>query len=76
MKLNKDDDTTSWFTRLKQFLQVEPQNKEQLIGLLRDAHDRSLIDSETLAMIEGAILFWWNICSDFSGCGSRYSCTN
>ena len=57
MKLNKDDDTTSWFTRLKQFLQVEPQNKEQLIGLLRDAHDRSLIDSETLAMIEGAILF-------------------
>ncbi len=55
--MNNDDDEGSWFTRLKQFLQVEPQNKEQLIGLLRDAHTRSLIDSETLAMIEGAILF-------------------
>jgi magnesium and cobalt transporter len=55
--LSKDDDSDSWFSRLKQFLQVEPQNKEQLIGLLRDAHTRSLIDSETLAMIEGAILF-------------------
>lgn len=57
MRLSKEDDTSSWFIRLKQFLQVEPQNKEQLIGLLRDAHTRALIDSETLAMIEGAILF-------------------
>lgn len=55
--MNKDDDTSSWFKRLKQFLQGEPQNKEQLIDLLRDAHIRSLIDSETLTMIEGAILF-------------------
>ncbi len=43
--------------RLKQFLQVEPQNKEQLITLLRDAQIRALIDAETLAMIEGVILF-------------------
>ena len=43
--------------RLKHFLQVEPQNKDELISLLRDAHIRSLIDSETLAMIEGVILF-------------------
>ena len=56
-KLTKDDDTSSWFSRLKQFLQIEPQNKDQLIHLLRDAHDRELINSETLAMIEGAILF-------------------
>ena len=55
--LNSDEDSGSWFIRLKQFLQIEPQNKEQLIGLLRDAHTRDLIDSETLAMIEGAILF-------------------
>ena len=57
MTLNKDDDTTSWFIKLKQFLHVEPQNKEQLIDLLRDAHARTLIDSETLLMIEGVILF-------------------
>ncbi len=55
--MNKEDSESSWFVRLKQFLQVEPQNKEQLINLLRDAHDRALIDSETLAMIEGTILF-------------------
>ncbi len=55
--MNKEDDTSSWFVRLKQFLQVEPQNKEELISLLRDAQIRALIDSETLAMIEGVILF-------------------
>ncbi len=43
--------------RLKQFLQIEPQNKEQLINLLRDAQIRALIDAETLGMIEGVILF-------------------
>lgn len=55
--MHKEDDHGSWFVRLKQFLQVEPQNKEQLINLLRDAQIRSLIDAETLAMIEGVILF-------------------
>jgi magnesium and cobalt transporter len=53
--LNKDDDPNNWFMRLKHFLQIEPKNKEQLINLLRDAHIRALIDSETLAMIEGVI---------------------
>lgn len=55
--MSKEDDSSSLFARLWQFLQVAPQNKEELIGLLRDAHTRSLIDSETLAMIEGVIQF-------------------
>jgi magnesium and cobalt transporter len=55
--LSKEDDSGSWFIRLKQFLQVEPKNKEELISLLRDAQIRSLIDSETLGMIEGVIQF-------------------
>lgn len=55
--LSKEDEHGSLFTRLRQFLQVEPQNKEELINLLRDAHCRSLIDSETLGMIEGVIQF-------------------
>ena len=55
--MNKEDEPNSWFMRLKQLLQVEPQNKEELIHLLRDAQIRALIDSETLAMIEGVILF-------------------
>lgn len=56
MNKQKEEDN-GWFVRLKQFLQIEPQNQEQLISLLRDAHIRSLIDAETLAMIEGVILF-------------------
>ncbi|WP_028387697.1 HlyC/CorC family transporter [Legionella fairfieldensis] len=55
--MSKEDENGSLLTRLRQFLQVEPQNKEELIGLLRDAHSRSLIDSETLGMIEGVIQF-------------------
>lgn len=55
--LNKEDETGSWFMRLKQFLHIEPQNKTELIRLLRDAQIRALIDSETLGMIEGVILF-------------------
>jgi magnesium and cobalt transporter len=55
--LSKEDENGSLFARLRQFLQVEPQNKEELIGLLRDAHSRALIDSETLGMIEGVIQF-------------------
>lgn len=57
INLNKEEDGSSWFSRFKQFLQGEPQNQEELVSLLRDAHIRSLISSETLAMIEGAILF-------------------
>lgn len=57
MNLNKEEEGGSWFVRLKQFLQGEPQNQEELVTLLRDAQIRSLISSETLAMIEGAILF-------------------
>lgn len=55
--MTKEDDTYSWFMRLKHFLQVEPKNKDELINLLRDAQIRSLIDSETLGMIEGVIQF-------------------
>ena len=55
--MSKEDEGSSWFMRLKQFLQGEPQDKEELIDLLRDAQTRSLIDSETLGMIEGVIQF-------------------
>ncbi|MDI9818835.1 MULTISPECIES: HlyC/CorC family transporter [unclassified Legionella] len=55
--LSKEDEHSSLLMRIKQFLQVEPQNKEELVNLLRDAHIRSLIDSETLTMMEGVIQF-------------------
>jgi magnesium and cobalt transporter len=56
MTLSKEDDT-GLIDRLRQFLLVEPQNKEELISLLRDAHSRALIDSEALGMIEGVMQF-------------------
>ncbi|CAM2875412.1 HlyC/CorC family transporter [Legionella worsleiensis] len=55
--MSKEEESGSWFTRLKHFIHGEPQNQEELVSLLRDAQIRSLINSETLAMIEGAILF-------------------
>lgn len=55
--MKKEEDTNSWFSRLKHLLTIEPQTLEQLIALLRDAHLRSLIGGETLAIIESAILF-------------------
>jgi len=57
MNLSKEEEGSSWFARLRQFLQGEPQNQEELVSLLRDAQIRSLINSETLDMIEGAIHF-------------------
>lgn len=55
--LNTEDDNPTWFSRLRQFLSSEPQNKDELINLLRDARERELIDNETLNMIEGVIQF-------------------
>lgn len=57
INLTKEEENGSWFARLKHFLQGEPKNQEELVNLLRDAQIRSLINSETLAMIEGAIQF-------------------
>jgi magnesium and cobalt transporter len=57
LNLKEKEDEPSWLTRFRQFLHLEPRNKEQLIELLRDAQIRSLIDAETLAMIEGILLF-------------------
>jgi len=45
----------SWLDRLNQVLSGEPQDREQLIDLLRDAERRNLLDPEALAMIEGAL---------------------
>jgi magnesium and cobalt transporter len=53
--LKKKDNENSWLSRFKHFLQSEPKNKEELIQVLRDAQLRTLIDAQTLNMIEGVI---------------------
>lgn len=55
--LNNDDEQSSWLGRIKNFLQTEPQNKDELITLLKDAHGRELIDTESFNMIENIIHF-------------------
>lgn len=57
MNDSKDSqDKKSWFERISQALVGEPQDRAQLINLLRDAQSRDLLDAEALAMIEGALL--------------------
>jgi magnesium and cobalt transporter len=47
--------TSSWLARLNKALSGEPQDREQLIELLRDAEKRNLLDPQALAMIEGVL---------------------
>ena len=53
----KTNDPSSWRARIKYLLQNEPQDQNDLLHLLRDAQHRSLIDAETLSMLEGVVLF-------------------
>jgi len=47
----------TWFKRFIQVLSHEPQNKKQLVTLLREAQQRNLLNTEALGMIEGALQF-------------------
>lgn len=52
---HKPENPRSWFERLGDFLLREPQDREQLVALLRDAGQRHLLDPAALAMIEGVL---------------------
>jgi magnesium and cobalt transporter len=43
------------FERLSLLLLGEPEDREQLLQLLRGAHDRNLMDADALSIIEGAL---------------------
>jgi len=58
--MNEDRHSTepmqrSWFERLSQVLMGEPQDRDQLVDLLRDAEQRNLLNPDALAMIEGVL---------------------
>lgn len=59
----KDEDPSTnnhrrnWLYRLSQALLPEPQDRKQLIDLLRDAEQRDLLNPDTLAMIEAVLQF-------------------
>jgi magnesium and cobalt transporter len=52
-----DDDSVkpSLLERLSHFLQQEPENREDLVEILRTAFNRSLLDGDALSMIEGVL---------------------
>lgn len=45
----------SWFERLSDMLIREPKDRAQLMDVLRDAEDRSLLSSDMLSMIESVL---------------------
>ncbi|HEV7392463.1 MAG TPA: magnesium/cobalt efflux protein, partial [Burkholderiales bacterium] len=45
----------SLLERLSAFIMREPEDREQLIELLHSAHERNLLDSDALSMIEGVL---------------------
>ncbi len=45
----------SWIERLSQALVREPQDREQLLAVLRDAEERHVLDPQALTMIEGVL---------------------
>jgi magnesium and cobalt transporter len=50
-----DTDKPSWLERLSHFLLREPDDREQLIELLHASFEKSLLDADALAMIEGVL---------------------
>jgi magnesium and cobalt transporter len=47
--------TLSLLERLGAWLAREPQDREELVGLLRSSYERNLLDADALAMIEGVL---------------------
>ena len=45
----------TWLDRLGALLMREPEDREQLIELLRSSYERNLLDSDALSMIEGVL---------------------
>lgn len=52
---SNDSGTPSWLARLNKVLSGEPQDRKQLVDVLRDAEKRNLVDAQALAMIEGVL---------------------
>jgi magnesium and cobalt transporter len=54
--MTKDLNATGrWLKRLTQGLAAEPQDRAELLTLLRDAGERGLVDGDALSMIEGVL---------------------
>ncbi|HET9388269.1 MAG TPA: transporter associated domain-containing protein [Steroidobacteraceae bacterium] len=53
---NKDLNTTGrWLKRITQTFSGEPQDRDELLAILRDAAERNLVDGDVLTMLEGVL---------------------
>lgn len=52
MNDESDKNKRTWLERLALLLTREPQNREQLMGILRDAEERGILSADSLSMIE------------------------
>jgi magnesium and cobalt transporter len=50
-----DEPRPRWMERLSSLLMRAPEDREELLKLLRSAYDRNLVDADGLSMIEGVI---------------------
>jgi len=54
--MTKDLNSTGrWLKRLKQGFAAEPQDRQGLLALLREAGERGLVDTDALTMLEGVL---------------------
>jgi magnesium and cobalt transporter len=54
--MTKDINTTGkWLKRLTQTFAAEPQDRKQLLEILREARTRGLLDADALPMLEGVL---------------------
>jgi len=54
--MTKDLNTTGrWLKKITQSFAGEPQDRADLVALLREANERGLLDEEALAMLEGVL---------------------
>src|SRR6476659_6683817 len=53
--LDSSDEKPTLLERLSAFLTREPEDREELIALLRGAFERRLLDADALSMIEGVL---------------------
>lgn len=54
-KPSKDGKSKGWFGRIGQLIQGEPQDRDELLDVLRDAQQNELLDGDALSMIEGVM---------------------
>jgi magnesium and cobalt transporter len=47
--------TGRWLKRITQTFSAEPQDREELLAVLREASERGLLDAEALTMLEGVL---------------------